>query len=172
MKYYIMAAVAFLTLSLTTPAKADPEIFARSGEWAAYGGPLSDGSMVCGITIVDNNGQTFNLKHFDKNDHFEVDLASPSWKVPENLNINLTVRIDEGTIFRATPGKDINSTNGIYWFIGKDIADQFEEEFRDGDYLRISFSGNISPWVISLSGTNNIMDAFVACLKEKQRSIR
>jgi hypothetical protein len=96
---------------------------------------------------------------------------NPAWNVQPNLNVAVAYQIDNGTIFRAKVGKDRNSDHGIFWFIDSATASQFEEEFRNGNVLRIEFSGNDTGWSISLDGSDTIMDAFTSCLAEKEKSL-
>ena len=166
--FLLSTCLAFSTIS---SANAAAKRFAGIGFWEAYGGDVSDGSLVCGIDTRFNDGRFFSIKHYNNNDRFEVVAINPDWTVVPNVNVAVAYQIDNGTIFRTKVGKDRNSDHGIFWFISAETADQFEKEFRTGSVLRIEFSGNDAGWSISLDGSNTIMNAFAACLEEKQKAL-
>ena len=170
-KFLTFLLATCLTFSTISLANAEAKKFAGVGFWEAFGGDLNDGSLVCGVGTTFKDGRSFSIKHFDQNDHFEVVAASPSWKVPTNVNVTVAYQIDNGTIFRAKVGKDVNSDHSIFWFINSETASQFEKEFRNGSVLRIEFSGNDNGWSVSLDGSDTIMDAFAKCLSEKQKAL-
>lgn len=137
---------------------------ARSGAWTAYGGGSESGKAVCGV-MVRGSDRSMHVKYFQGGSSLVIHVFKNSWNIPGGIEIPVDLTIDQspGWTARAVA---LNNGRGIQFQIGRDNLARFEALFRAGTAMRLRFmEGNEQPWVAQLRGSNQIMDAFVRCMR-------
>jgi hypothetical protein len=162
----IIAAMAVLALT-AADASADTKALARAGSWEAFGGTTTQGRGVCGIS-AEVNKRYFGMKLFAGNDTFTIQLGTGAWTVTDGEKIDITMRLDNNPIWRATATAFHfeDGDAGLQYTINRAELDNFAREFRNSSTLKLQFQGGRFPdWVMGLEGTMAVNGAFQTCVR-------
>lgn len=157
--------LAALLLSVAGPASAQTRTIAQYGGWTAFTGTTNQGTPTCGLDAHDSNRtRHFLIQFYRGNRHLDVRLIRPHWAIPANTDVPVRIVIDGNSPWSATAS---GANREVKWTIPTgEVMARFEAAFRRGNSMRVEFMTGTEPaWVFSLTGTNAIMDAFVACLR-------
>lgn len=156
---------AALIISLANSASAQIRTLTQAGGWTAFGGTTNNGTPTCGLDAHDpNRTRHFLIQFYQGNRHLDVRLIRPHWAIPGNTDVPVRIVIDGNAPWSATA---VGASREVKWTIPTgDVMTRFETAFRRGNSMRVEFmTGTEPPWTFSLTGTNAIMEAFVACLR-------
>jgi hypothetical protein len=159
----LAAALAYGILAPT--AVAQTRTLAQIGGWTAFGGTLNNGTPTCGVDTRDRNTGRHFLIQFTANDRQRLSMRAvrDAWQIPPGTPLPVRIAIDAHPGWQATA---MGRAREVQWFVGLATLDRFERTFRAGSNMRLEFpGGNEAPWTFSLTGTNAIMNHFVACLR-------
>jgi len=160
------AAVAGVWLA-SAGARADTVIFARSGQWDAFGGTSADGTPVCGISTSWDDGRYFGVKYYKGNDTVVIQLGSNDWRVRDGASQEVVFWIDDRSDWNGRAGGIHFTDNqaGLEFGITRAQLSTFVAEFREGEELTFSFPNTTaSNWVVGLRGTDSVMTSFANCI--------
>jgi hypothetical protein len=162
----LAAGVTSVPAQAQAPQGPAPQMrdLARSGAWTAYGGGSESGKAVCGV-MVRGEDRSMHVKYFQGGNSLVIHVFKNSWNIPGGVEIPVDLAIDQspGWTARAVA---LNNGRGIQFQIGRDNLARFEALFRAGNAMRLRFmEGDEQPWVAQLRGSNQIMDAFVRCMR-------
>jgi hypothetical protein len=157
---FLTAATAAMVVC-ALPALAETQQLYASGLWSAYGGTAVDNRAVCGITTVGPDGRRIAVQQFAGEAGLDLQLDKPSWSIPDNTPIDLSVQIDRQPV---QPAKATGSGTRVAVQLTFDQSVPFMRSVRYGSVLRVYFPGGNEPaWTGGLAGTSNVIDAFNTC---------
>ncbi|MBX9942850.1 MAG: hypothetical protein K2Y40_02115 [Reyranella sp.] len=164
----VAAGVLWGALGSAGPAEAQTRTLASAGAWEAFGGTTKDKKQrVCGVSYS-AGGRYFGIKYYSGDKEFTVQLGSKEWTVDDGAKITLFLSMDGASPWRAAAtGMHFSDGDaGLEFEIDFDKIDQFVDEFRAANQMRVRFDGQkVSPWQVSLSGTNAVSNAMLVCLR-------
>ena len=166
MKYSAMFFSALIALSFISPANADIRKIGQVGVWEIFSGASHNGTPVCSIGSSSPRGErSIAIKYFGNSDKLEIDIFNNRWSIPEGLTTSIQFYIDNNDKYKVIAAKDQNTNHSLFWFIGGDSIEEFENEFRSGSLLRIHFLEDSEPdWTISLNGADGAMNELAICI--------
>ena len=161
-------AILAVALGLSVAdAAAETKSLARAGSWEAFGGTTTQGRGVCGIS-AEVTKRYFGVKLFAGNDTFTIQLGTGAWTVTDGEKIDITMRLDNNPIWRATATAFHfeDGDAGLQYTINRAELDTFAREFRNSSTLRLQFgAGRFPEWVMGLEGTMAVNGAFQTCVR-------
>jgi hypothetical protein len=145
-------------LLLASPAGAQTRILAEINGWRAFDGTTERGAPFCGLETRDpNTGRHFLLQQAAGEGIPTLRLSRPEWSLGAGTARTVRIVIDRRTFAANVTGEG----REMSW---PAALEGFESAFRGGRYMRVEFpSGPDAPWHLSLTGTNNVMGAFIGC---------
>jgi len=174
MKVTSMSCVAAFIMACLLGSSADAEVVTlkRVSGWTAFGGRSDNDRKLCGV-LATGGGRFFSIKYFEGDSNLTIHLSKNTWKVGNNLQIDLTMQFDDESPWRARATTfHMNDGDAALEFnIGSKQISQWIREFRDSNVLYIRFpSSNIEDWQADLTGTRQIAETMAACLLEMSKS--
>ncbi|HTR86872.1 MAG TPA: hypothetical protein VMI56_20490 [Reyranella sp.] len=172
----LLAGALLLAALYSESAQAQTAVFARRGDWEAYGG-LSDGAKapVCGITQKTND-RSLAIKFYQGDKTFTVHMTGKQWRLKENDEYAVTMSIYPGGDWvveksGATATRFTDGNTFLVFEVAVEELDMFVREFRAGSQMRFTFP-KVEPggWTVSLTGSNEISDAFDRCRRAQKAS--
>ncbi|NDH63573.1 MAG: hypothetical protein EBY18_18415 [Alphaproteobacteria bacterium] len=164
----VVLAAGLGVLWAAAPAAAQTNTLASAGAWEAFGGRTKDKKQrICGVSYS-AGGRYFSIKYYSGDKEFTVQLGSKEWTVDDGAKITLFMSMDGASPWKAV-AKGMHFSDGdagLEFEIDFDKIDQFVDEFRAANQMRVRFDGQkVSPWQVSLSGTNAVSSAMLVCLR-------
>lgn len=167
-RFRVSLAAAVVAIANVSAAPLGAQQLARIGDWSAFKTSAANGTAICGVSIEGSQGRGFYLKYFDGSDRLVVQIFKESWRIPRGTEAEVLLRIDNNNPWIATASGSTMYPSGIGFlemsFSGSSLQ-RWVQQFRLGNRLVVAFpDGSEAPWIVSLVGTNAIMDVFVRCL--------
>lgn len=165
----LILAAALAALSPATVG-AQTRTIAEAGGWRAFSGTTDAGEPTCGMDVASTDDRRFLIQHYGTEPHLTVRAYRQSWRIPEATRIPVRAQIGA----QAWTATAIGAGREVRWLIDRTTMDQWERAFRLGAQLTVTFQGGgtEAPWRISLTGSNAISNAFVACLRAVAQAYR
>ena len=168
-------AAWLVAAALLAPLAAEAQVRTlwRAGGWSAFGGTLNDGRRMCGVDVQNTQlGKHFMLRFFEGDRVLRALAIRQAWRVPEDAQVPVGIAI-EGEAWRARAAPSDTTLadgrrvfNALAWNFSGDALASFERAFRRAVTMRLEFpSGTEAAWVFDLRGSNEIMNAFTACMR-------
>ncbi|MGH7153791.1 MAG: hypothetical protein ACREF3_07655 [Acetobacteraceae bacterium] len=161
------AAAAALALTIGQ-ASAATTVYYHAGSWHAFSGTDAQSREICGIgTENRQDGRTLNLTYPIGGETLYFEVHKPSWDIPQGTTIAVLVAINGGAPFTV---QATGSGTNLTWSLGADTIRQFDNQFRAGSRLTLTFpSGNEQPWQVSLTGSAAADNTFARCINDLTR---
>jgi len=159
----ILAGTLWFTVTALGPAFSQVKTFETFQFWDVFGGRLTDGSRVCGVSSAWQNGVFASIKKFDNSQELQFILFKDSWAIPTNTPIKLLLKFGDFTPWDV---KALGHGKIVYFPIALPQARQFIHEFTSANTLLIAFvSGNEPTLSGSLEGSSNAIDEMARCVE-------
>jgi hypothetical protein len=168
--------LALALVAAVTTAHGQTTTLATSGGWIAdYGG--TDG--LCSLSSMwafrDNLGDAGALfiKQYPKAPYLVVQIFKDSWRFPrDETAVPLSLSFDNSTLWTGeAKGYTGSYSNGkpkhkieFYLEDGKEV--EFMDRFRSARTIALRFGGSERPWSTDITGTREVFDAFIRCIRE------
>jgi hypothetical protein len=160
-----VSAVCIGALTAAGVAAAATTSYCRAGYWRAFSGTDEQNCLLCGMATSNaTDGRTLEIRA-PLGDPGLVLLASkPTWDIPPGTEIPVVVRADG-----AVPWTEeaVGGEHAVRWTLPKAEAGTFEQAFRDGSEMTVSFpSGSEPPWRVLLAGSRAVDKTFRRCVQD------
>jgi hypothetical protein len=158
-------ATALFLGALAAPAVADMSVYYRAGGWDAFSGPGDNGQPVCGVgntNPIDN--RVFSMRFQIGGETVAFQARKPNWTIPNGTQIPVVMQVG-----LETPWSLQGSGNGqmVEWILDRAAMQAFDAQFRRANSMTLTFpTGNEPPWIIGLSGSTAISNAFGRCVTD------
>lgn len=162
----------------TSPPSSDPpgkppassgftRPLATAGNWKAFEGKSDDGTAICGLSS-ETGGRYFAMKRYANLDAITIQIGAHAWKLPEGEKVEMAMRYDanpgwtaKGTVIHFSDGDA-----GLEFDVGQPELIRFRSEFRNSNFLRITFNGALPDWQVDLGGTSAMETVFQDCQRK------
>ncbi len=164
MRTAFCAGLAGLILgAMAAPAGADMTVYYHVGSWDAFSGPDSDGKLVCGVGSTNpGDNRSFSLRYTIGGDSVLFEAKKPTWSIPSGTELPVVVQIGLGAPWNF---RGVGDGKLVEWSVDRASMQTFDAQFRLANSMTVSFpSGNEPPWVVGLSGSTAISNAFGRCV--------
>lgn len=168
MRLHAHQGLIIATTLAAGPAMAAMTTYYHAGVWDAFSGRGDNGEAVCGAgTTNPNDGRAFSLRWQIGGTQLLFRANKPSWQIADGTPITVVMQI--GTNVPWTSQATGRGTT-VSWTFNSDMIEQFDQQFRRGTTLTVSFpSGNEPPWALSLAGSTTISNTFGRCVTDLSR---
>jgi hypothetical protein len=157
--------LALAMAAMSAPAGAAIVPYYRAGTWTNFGGRDVNGRLICGMQTGNPvDGREFDIKAVIGTPGLTFTASRPTWHIPPNTPIPVVMTMG-GPVPWTVQGT--GSGHEVTWSLSPGDTEAFEDEFRSGNSLTVSFpSGNEPPWVMSLLGSNDAGGTFLRCVND------
>jgi hypothetical protein len=157
-------------LGISNPASAQNSATLETrGHWSSFVARTPDNTFICGIDVIDpNDGRHMMIKWFQRSSRITFHVSHPRWNITTGRRINVEFQVEGHSAWAANAFTAGPST--LEWVIESDSIARFENQFRYGHRMFLRFPGTgENYWVVSLYGTNAIVNSLVECMRSVGR---
>jgi hypothetical protein len=158
-------AVCIGALAAVGVAAAATTSYYRAGYWRAFSGTDEQNRLLCGMATSNaTDGRTLEIRASIGDPGLAFLASKPTWDIPPGTKIPVVVRA-EGAV--PWTEEAVGGEHALRWAFPEAEAGTFEQAFRDGSEMTVSFpSGNEPPWRVLLAGSRAVDKTFRRCVQD------
>jgi hypothetical protein len=146
-------------------ARAGTTTYYRAGDWRAFSGTDEQNRLLCGMATGNAiDGRNLEISAVIGDPQLGFQASKPTWDIPPDTKIPVVIQA-AGTV--PWTEEAAGGAHAIRWTLSESEAATFEQAFRDGSEMTISFpSGNEPSWRVLLAGSNAVDRTFRRCIRD------
>ncbi len=158
-------AVSIGALAAAGAAGAGTTSCYRAGYWRAFSGTDEQNRLLCGMATSNaRDGRTLEIRAVIGDPGLTFLASKPTWDIPPDTKVPLVMQA-EGAV--PWTQEAVGGGHALRWALPEIEAGTFEQAFRDGSEMTISFpSGNEPPWKVLLTGSGSVDKTFRRCVQD------
>jgi hypothetical protein len=146
-------------------AGAGTTTYYRAGHWRAFSGTDEQNRLICGMATANPvDGRSLEISAVIGDPQLGFRASKPTWDIPPDTAIPVVVQAAGAVPWTEEAA---GGAHAIRWALPENEAGMFEQVFRDGSQMTVSFpSGNEPPWRVLLGGSNAVDKTFRRCVRD------